>query len=78
LRKASQSAGVFLQKTGSFCLLARRPLISETSTPQLKITATTAVTFAVFAVSLAISSAFVVSLRAVSKILSDRAYETSR
>jgi hypothetical protein len=64
--------GIFLQKIGSFHLLARRPLISKTSAPQfasfflkMLITATIAVTYPVFAVSLAISSAFVVSLRAV-------------
>ncbi len=34
LRKVSRSAGIFLQKIGSFCLLVRRPLISETSAPQ--------------------------------------------
>jgi hypothetical protein len=66
-----QSAGIFLRKIGSFRLLARRPLISKISAPQftsfflMLITATTAVTFPIFAVLLAISSAFVVSLRAV-------------
>ncbi len=34
LRRASQSAGIFLWKISSFCLLARRLLISEISAPQ--------------------------------------------
>jgi hypothetical protein len=76
LRKASQSAGIFLWKIGAFRLLVKRPLISEISALQfasfflkMLITATTAVTFSVFVVLLAISSAFVVSLRAVLTIL---------
>ncbi len=71
MRKVSWSAGIFLRKIGSFHLLARRLLISAISTPQLAffslkmlITATTAVTLPVFAVSIAISLALVVSLGA--------------
>jgi hypothetical protein len=72
LRKAFQSTGIFLWKICSFHLLARRLLISEISAPQLAsfflkmlITLTTAVTLPVCAVSITISSAFVVSLGAV-------------
>jgi hypothetical protein len=72
LRKASQSAGIFLREIGTFCLLARRLLISVISALQLAsfllkmlITATTAVTLPVFAVLFVISPAFKVSLRAV-------------
>jgi hypothetical protein len=61
LRRASQSAGSFLQKIGSFRLLARRRLISLISAPQfasvstkMLITMTTPVTLPVFAVSIAI------------------------
>jgi hypothetical protein len=79
LRKVSQSAGIFLQKIGSFRLLARRPLIPKTSALQfaffflkMLITATTVVTFPVSAVSFAISSAFVATLRAVLTTLIER------
>ncbi len=65
--------GISLRKIGSFRLLSKRLLISAISTPQLAsftlkmlIITTTTVTLPVFAVSIAISSAFVVSLRAVS------------
>ncbi len=79
MRKASRSAGIFLRKIGNFRLLAKRPLISKIGAFQFAsfflkmiITATTAVTFLVFVVSLAISSAVVVSLRVVSTTLVGR------
>jgi hypothetical protein len=75
LRKVLQSAGIFLQKIGSFRLLARMPLISVL---KMLITTTTTVTLPVFAVSFAISSAFVASLRAVLTTLIGQAYVTYR
>jgi hypothetical protein len=70
--KGSSVRGIFLRQIGTFCLMARRLLISKISAPRLffyllkvLITATTAVTVPVFTVSIVISLALVVSLGAV-------------
>jgi hypothetical protein len=72
LRKVSWFTKIFLWKIGSFRLLASRLLISAISAPQLAsfllkmlITGTTAVCLPVFAVLIAFSLAFVVSLGSV-------------
>jgi hypothetical protein len=75
-RKFSWFAEIFLREIATFCLLARKLLIPGLSILQIAsfsqkmlITATTVVTLPVFAVLVAISSAFMLSLGAIAATL---------